>query len=341
MLLTLTARSKARVVYFLGMAKNAGKTEAFNTLIREVSSAGLSLGLTSVGWDGELLDRLFLHAKPRIRAPKDSLCATSQAVLEKNAAAIKIVFKTKYRSLFGPLVIAKLHSDSEIELTGPLWGSQLKEVIDYLKKANSDLILIDGAIDRWAAAAPSLSDGCILSTGAILNMDMTAAIKQTKDFVAQLTLPQVNDAKLFQIAENIIHHADTAIVTKDHHIEPFDIPVSSNDISLPDSTSAIVFGGRIPNHILLGLIHRHDLAKLTLITKDPTHIFAEPHSLTTFFEHGGCIEVLYPINVIAITANPISPLGWQFPSRHFVKELALSIPGIPILDVLTGIQENC
>ena len=52
----------------IGMCKNAGKTTAMNALIRENGKHGGTLGLTSIGRDGESVDVVTKTHKPGIYA---------------------------------------------------------------------------------------------------------------------------------------------------------------------------------------------------------------------------------------------------------------------------------
>ena len=220
MFLPIITHREARAIYFMGMAKNTGKTEAFNAVIREAAQTKLRLGLTSIGWDGELEDRLFQHAKPRIFVPAGFVCATSEALIDTCSAKVIILHKTRFRTLFGHIVIVQAHTEGEIELAGPLWGNQLKEVISYLNNSGAELILIDGAIDRSAAASPMLTDSCILATGAVLHKEMNVVISKTQDLVTQMTLPGISDPSLLYIASKVIKHSIPLAPTEGSSVSP-------------------------------------------------------------------------------------------------------------------------
>ncbi len=72
----------ARRVTLVGLAKNTGKTEALTTLAAEVSGQGHSLGITSIGRDGEESDVIEPRiVKPRIHCPAGTLVATTAPLL--------------------------------------------------------------------------------------------------------------------------------------------------------------------------------------------------------------------------------------------------------------------
>lgn len=341
MLLSLVNESGAKIIYFLGMSKNAGKTMAFNSLIKEATLKKICLGLTSFGWDGELEDRIFQHAKPRIIIPKMSLCATSQAILEKSTINNTITYKTKYKSLFGPVCISRFLEEGEIELAGPIWGNQVSEITNQLIRQGAELILVDGAIDRRSAASPVFSDGTILATGAVLNRDMNVVVERTSQLATQLLLPGISNPNINKIAKEIIAKKETAAITKNNQIFYLNketLLKNTHDFikNIPIETTYLIFGGSLQSHLFAQVSSRLNISNMTIIAHDATKIFQKEGELKKFLASGGCLEVLYPVKLIAITANPVSPLGWKFPPEKFVESLAKTIPGITVCDVVSG-----
>jgi len=47
---------------------------------------------------------------------------------------------------------------------------------------------------------------------------------------------------------------------------------------------------------------------------------------------------LEPINVVAVTLNPVSPEGYFFDSFIFKKEMEKYLHGVKIVDVVAGVQ---
>ena len=66
--------------------------------------------------------------------------------------------------------------------------------------------------------------------------------------------------------------------------------------------------------------------KTEIIVKDFTKNFASPESIRQFLRKGGRLSVLYPANLIAITANPISPTGYNFNNERMLDALRQAIP---------------
>jgi hypothetical protein len=48
--------------------------------------------------------------------------------------------------------------------------------------------------------------------------------------------------------------------------------------------------------------------------------------------------VLDPINLVAVTANPVAPGSHRFDAQAFCAELAQAIPDVTVLDVVSGAE---
>jgi hypothetical protein len=81
---------------------------------------------------------------------------------------------------------------------------------------------------------------------------------------------------------------------------------------------------------LLGILKKHK--QITILAEDATKLFISPTTLKKFEKKGGCIKVLNPINVIAITINPTSPLGYEFNKIKFLNLLKKKID-LPIYNL--------
>jgi len=67
-------------VSIIGMNKNVGKTTTLNHILKEARGS-VSLGLTSIGRDGEELDRVTATEKPKIYIEKGTVIATAKQCL--------------------------------------------------------------------------------------------------------------------------------------------------------------------------------------------------------------------------------------------------------------------
>lgn len=158
----LVAASRAHILAVIGLVKNAGKTTTVNALL---SGCRGTLGLTSLGLDGEATDHLTGLAKPRIRPPAGALVATTRGSLERSQYRLDVLEELPFRTALGPVVIGVAAADGCVEISGPTTLAEVRATAERLQAHGARLVLIDGAIDRLGSAAPRISDGLLLATG--------------------------------------------------------------------------------------------------------------------------------------------------------------------------------
>lgn len=71
-----------RSLSIIGMCKNAGKTTVLNRILSEMQETGKTLGLTSIGRDGESVDVVTQTHKPGIYVREGTLIATAVEMLK-------------------------------------------------------------------------------------------------------------------------------------------------------------------------------------------------------------------------------------------------------------------
>ena len=87
--------ASTRRLAFAGLAKNTGKTVALATLLGELAARGETVGVTSIGRDGEAHDAIDARiAKPRIHLRTGSLVATTDALLSASGVAHERIEQT-------------------------------------------------------------------------------------------------------------------------------------------------------------------------------------------------------------------------------------------------------
>ena len=91
----------------IGMCKNAGKTTAMNALIRENGKHGGTLGLTSIGRDGESVDVVTKTHKPGIYVLRGTVIATASAMLRLGDTTNRILDTTGISTPLGEVVVVQ------------------------------------------------------------------------------------------------------------------------------------------------------------------------------------------------------------------------------------------
>jgi len=335
-------KDKYKTISIVGMAKNSGKTVALNHLISEAMESEFPLGITSIGRDGENIDIVTETEKPTIFVEEGTFIATSTKMLELSDANIEILKVTQYRTPLGEIIIGRVKDGGYVQIAGPQLLSEVKEVADMMLSLGAKFVIIDGALDRLSQAAPTISEATILSTGAVLSRDMNKVIEETLHTVNTLSLPQIEDEEIREIAREIIDNNEIAIINEDNNVEiiPIKTALSAGYIIgeyLKDNSKYLVLPGSLVKNTLEDLIHSTRKYKnIEIIIKDGTKIFIESKDWLRFMRQGIRIKVLDKINLIAITINPYSPNGYYFQPQEFLSKMKSYINHIPVMDLMLG-----
>src|SRR4029077_20709959 len=155
------------------------------------AAAGLPVGVTSIGRDGEEHDVIDARIeKPRVNLQAGSLLATTAALLRASAVVHERLAQTGVRTPLGEVVLARLSEQGTVEVAGPSAAAEVRAVSEQMAELGAEQVLIDGAIDRRAASSPAVADGLVMATGAILGEDIDEVVTATRDAVELVRLPR-------------------------------------------------------------------------------------------------------------------------------------------------------
>lgn len=316
---------KYKSISFVGMEKNAGKTQTLNYVLSRLRTFSKTIALTSIGVDGETTDIVTLTSKPEIEIYPNTTFITSQALYPQREIVSAIEEVSTQTTALGRLIKAKAITQGKILLAGPSDTVSLKKLIEKLEK-NTDLILIDGALSRKTFGSPSITQAMILSTGASLSASLNVVVKKTK-FIYQMTqLPQYEGkhAEQLQQIENGIY------AITDEEIIDLQIPslmmIDKYKDKIFDSGTRLFVAGALNDKFVQFLKIQKNIQDIEIIIKDFTKIFAQEDNVIQYLNRGGQIKVLDKANLIAITANPISPTGYHFNNQEMLDALRREIP---------------
>lgn len=316
---------KYKSISFVGMEKNAGKTQTLNYVLSRLRTFSKTIALTSIGVDGETLDIVTNTSKPEIEIYPNTTFITSQALYPQREIVSAIEEVSNQTTALGRLIKAKAITQGKILLAGPSDTISLKKLIEKLEK-NIDLILIDGALSRKTFGSPSITQAMILSTGASLSASLNVVVKKTK-FIYQMTqLPQYEGkfAEQLQQIENGIY------AITDEGIKDLQIPSLMMIDKYKDKIFAcgkkLFVAGALNDKFIQFLKIQKNPQEIEIIIKDFTKIFSNEDNTLQYLSKGGKIKVLDKANLIAITANPISPTGYHFNNEEMLDALRKEIP---------------
>ena len=318
----LTASS--RRLALVGLAKNTGKTETLAALLRELKAEGRTVGVTSVGRDGEERDVIDSRIdKPRVHLPAGSLVATTDALLRASGIPHELLEDPGVRTPLGRVLVVRLKGPGAIEVAGPSAAADVRAVSDAMLAHGAEQALIDGAVDRRAASSPQVSDGLVMATGAILDRDIAEVVRQTRDAVDLVRLPLAGDGpEPLALPPRFVLTAEAEQIAQ----------------LLDESPTAcrLTVQGALPERFLRSLLHplRHRGRELTLVVADPTRVFLWKRGPEWYSQQGVHLRVLTRIELRALTVNPLAPQSHRFDSATLRAALEQAIPGVPVFDVL-------
>jgi hypothetical protein len=313
----------SRRLALVGLAKNTGKTQTLAAILAEHAAAGVRVGVTSIGRDGERHDVIDARIeKPRILLQAGDLVASTAALMRSSGVAHERLLRTGMRTPLGEVVIARLTERGAIEVAGPSAAAGVREVSEAMLDVGAERVLIDGAIDRRAASSPAVADGLVMATGAILAADIERVVALTRDAVDLVRLPRV-DGDGISLEGRVVLNADPveiAALLREH----------------PDADTFLVRGALGERFLegLLGARRERAGRELRIVAADPTRVFLSHRGPGWYARQGLRIGVERTIDLRAITVNPVAPQAHRFESERLRELIAAAIPDVPVLDVL-------
>lgn len=328
---------KNKIISIIGLAKNVSKTTTLNHVL-SILKGKVSLGLTSIGRDGEKYDILSYFPKPRIFVDEGTFIASAQESLDNCETPIELVKDTGISTPMGNVLIAKILGKGYIELAGPSINLYLSQICTELIALGCDLIIVDGAFDRKSYATPLISDVTILSTGASVSENMEEVIELTSHTIKLLTLENEKNQDILNLSKDIIKNSKIGIIGNNNSVILIDVPTAldaATDITknIRRDSKYIVIKGAVTNKLLEDIMKlTNEYKGKTFLVEDGTKLFLNKYTLEKFEKKGGILKVLNPIYVAAITINPTSPSGYGFDKNEFLKSLEKEV-SIPVYNL--------
>ncbi len=335
----------SRRIAFVGLAKNSGKTEALACTLRELAARGRSVGVTSVGRDGEQHDALDARiAKPRIELPAWSLVASTDTLLRACPVAHEPLAETGIRTPLGRVVVARLLAAGAVEVAGPSAAADVRAIADAMLAHGAEQVLIDGALDRRAASSPMVCDGLVMSTGAVLHSEIQRVVACTRIAVATARLAELDErSEPGRRVRGLARARRESLLVGEPDEQPVALPprfvlrATRHDIAamLTENPRAghLLVRGALCESFVDDLRRAARGRELTVTVADATKVFLARRDSDWYERHGIAIRVLKPIRLRALSVNPVAPRSHRFDSERLCALLREAIPDVPIVDV--------
>ncbi len=337
-LLRIVKEKNIKKLAIIGLAKNTGKTATLNSLISEAEAEDIIIAAASYGRDGEEIDVITRQKKPRIIIPSGAIFVTAEEVYERSGVEGELLFSPGMQTPLGDINIYRnCGQKNEIELVGLNKRSRLKRVIEKIE-SDTDLILIDGALDRRSSSVPGLVDAAVMATGAVLGNTGETVVDKTLAEVEKFTTPALSETCVLERINKLQEKDRSALMEKNGSIITFDKPTSiglMKEIKKHSGLSPLLLflKGALTDRLVEGLVGELNWENMSIVVKDATRIFLKPGNLRLLAEREIDLKVLEKSDLVAITVNPTSPYGVNFSSERLVEDLQKKIKEIPVFDI--------
>lgn len=352
----LVAEAKIHSLSIIGLSKNAGKTTTTNylleTLVGEKYYRSNELGLTSLGLDGEAVDALTGLPKPHYVPQAGLLVATTSELLvlaESEGTQVERLVELPGRTALGPVILSRILHPGRVSIAGPTLLRDLRKSIDFLGRFGARLSIVDGAINRLGAAAPAITDACIVCTGSSVAATPELAARRTADILRRLSTQKsrsldayrkhISQARLFMFTadsgtNHITHFEDIFEPMYEASWIADRVQASQNPVFVLNGA----FTEELARALLIELPKKFTPGHLgELIVEDATRIFCHANVLQRLSERGLDIRVANSIRILALTANPFTP-EYLCSSQQLLDILVNDLVDnhLPIIDVVSG-----
>lgn len=317
---------KYKNLSIIGNYKNVGKTTTLNYIIEKCRHQDITLGLTSIGVDGEGIDVVTKTTKPRIYVSKNTLVATASSLALGSDITKEIIEVTNISTPLGNIVIFKALSDGYIELAGPSINSQIKYICEKLKSFGADLSIVDGALSRKTLGSPAITEATVFCSGAIIDKNVNKAIDKIAYEANILNLDNINDNNLDKVYKEIKNNKVT-LINKDYSYKKLNISTtldSSKEIidNIEDNTKYLAINGIVTNNLINDFMKSGNKYKsMTILVEDSTKIFLDKETYDKFIKLKGNLKSINKVNLIGISINPTSIEGYSFDEDYFINNI--------------------
>ena len=334
--------SGARRVALVGLAKNTGKTQTLGAILAEHAGEGVNVGVTSIGRDGEEHDVIDARIqKPRIHLREGTLLATTAGLLRASELSHERLRQTGVRTPLGEVVVARLAEAGIVEVAGPGAAADVRAVSEAMEELGAERVLIDGAIDRRAASSPEVADGLVMATGAVLGRDPAQVVASTANAVELVRLPRAAgvDVRAWEASDGeraASEHDGQLLLSRRLLLRAEPEQIAELLRAHPRAHTLLVRGAlseRFLEGLLAARVERTG-RELRIVAADPTKVFLSRRGPAWYRRQGVAIEVLHPIELKAITVNPLSPQSHSFDSEELRELIRAAVADVAVVDVL-------
>ncbi len=318
----------------VGLGKNTGKTECLRYVMDRLYQRQKVIAVTSIGIDGEGVDRVTATPKPEIFLEKGMFFTTVASYYSKKRFRAEICDVLPNETVLGKMITARALERGKMILAGPADTLLLQNWVHRMPQEYPiDVCLVDGAISRLSPASPAVTESMILAVGAAYSLNMRTLAEKTRFVFDTVHLPLAGISlrkKLENITRGIRGISAGGEIT-DPGVESALLPAGVRDV-MDKCENRIYVPGAVSNALLKTLADRKEVERTELYIRDFSRIFAEPRVFYSFLRKGGRMFQLFKTRLLAVCVNPVSPEGYRLNSEELVDVIQKEV-GVPVYDI--------
>ncbi|HEX4826403.1 MAG TPA: hypothetical protein VFV19_19035 [Candidatus Polarisedimenticolaceae bacterium] len=337
-LLDRIVKSGAHKIAILGLHPQAGTRTVLASLVEEIGARSWPLALTSSPRlpleQEEGAERLPVT---KMRLPEGAWIATSApSGPAEGQARLDLVESTPWSTTLGPVSIYRVVGAGEVDLHGPGESDSMKTVLKRLSELSGGMVLVDGAWERRAFAAPGVTDGVVIVFAAGYSATPERSAAAARYLVETLGAPPCDEAARDAWEETASKGAAALL---DPRGRPYGVlPPGIDDpvpaLKTPEGApaSAVVLPHGLNDEFMIPLVR--SAMRCTLVVRDATRINVAPVYYKAWLKGRGRIQVVRPLRILAAVTNPWNPSGPDADPAAFREIVAGALPDLPVHDVV-------
>ena len=324
-------------VALVGIAKNSGKTTTLNALLDAVDRTRRTIGMVSIGIDGEASDMLIGTRKPTIHAHAGDWIVTAQDAVARSGARVEYAESLDFSTPLGEVVIGRVLEAGNVILAGVRHQADLRRALSALGSHGVDSSFVDGAYGRLVAAKPDVTDGVVVSTGAILGARVETVVEKTAHVVDRLQLAALGASWQRELLDRAEAHGGAMLGGPD--IEARELPSKSALLGLARAThlwtpdvEAIAIRGLVSDSVVESLLAVEGPGRVLLVP-DGTVLQCSARLLSRLTRTWD-IYAGRAIRLLGISFNPTSIRGGDVDPVELHDALAQRWSQVPVFNPL-------
>jgi hypothetical protein len=335
-------RSGCRRLAVLGLHPRAGTRTVLASLLRRVHAKGVAFAVTSaprVAWDEDP----DTDPVTRVPVPEGAWIATTEAAASAGDAELERVAQSPWLTSGGPVGVYRVVRAGEVDLQGPNEPEGMQSVLNQLAERSGGTVFADGGWERRAFAAPGTTDGVVLVLGAGYSQSPERAAAGARYVVETMSVPRCHEAARLAWAETA---SNGAAVMLDAGGRSLGLLPPGLEDPLPalappgrPAAATVVLPSGLADELMAVLVRQADY-RATLVVRDPTRISVAPIYFKAWLKDGGRIEVVRPMQLVAVATNPVNPSGPDLDPESFRRLVASALPDLPVHDVVLDAEDE-